>query len=105
MAGATSRAIATISDGSTTIVNHENRKTLYAAHGYQEGIGEGFRWVSVGYRWVSGVSPRDSQAAATKYAKGLVFQNTQGTLVRIIHTMHENTHIVLSFHNWKLWGS
>ena len=65
IAGATYRAIATISYGSTTIVNHEVRKTLYAAHGYPEGIREVFRWVSMGYPWVSRVSPPGGWPAAT----------------------------------------
>ena len=54
----------------------------------------------MGYRWVSGVSPRDLQAAATKCANGVVHKSTQGTLVRNNHTMHENKHIVV-FANFK----
>ena len=55
----------------------------------------GISGVSVG---IGGIASRLA-GRRDKCAKGVVYKNTQGTLVPIIHTMHENKHIVFSFHN------
>ena len=54
----------------------QSQSTRYTMHGYQVGIGEVFRWVSVGYRWVSRVSPPGGWSAATNAVKLCDYENT-----------------------------